>query len=127
MNTKSSKQINNEFYEDSYASQGLLKILLKQFMSYDQLSKTRQNLVLASNVIDTSECLNVLDYGFGYGTFLLRIPRQHKAFGCELSEQAIGNLKKISSFLFRKIYLCSADGINRTKLFVRFCMLFSCY
>jgi 2-polyprenyl-3-methyl-5-hydroxy-6-metoxy-1,4-benzoquinol methylase len=96
---------NISFYENAYSGRFILKTLLKQFLSYDQLSKTRRNLRMARKSEGYSRSIAVLDYGFGHGTLLLRLPRRHQIFGCELSTEAISNMYALCLLWHRKVNL----------------------
>lgn len=102
---------NISFYESAYSGKFILKTLLKQFLSYDQLSKTRRNLRVARKVEGYSKFISVLDYGFGHGTLLSRLPRKHCIFGCELSREAISNMYSICSLRRRKVSLFSPEEL----------------
>jgi SAM-dependent methyltransferase len=84
---------------------------MKQLVSYDQLSKTRRNLAAARQVPHFDEPLRVLDYGFGLGTFLVRLPRRHRISGVELSDAAARNLKRLCSLLLRSVTLYAPDAL----------------
>jgi SAM-dependent methyltransferase len=96
---------NLEFYEQAYTVRHLPGLLFKQLLSYDQLSKARRNLRLLRRLPEFSRGLSVLDYGFGHGTLLLRLPRVHRLYGCELSPQAMRNLELLCRFLHREVNL----------------------
>ncbi|MGZ5053599.1 MAG: methyltransferase domain-containing protein [Methylobacter sp.] len=102
---------NVSFYENAYSGKFFLKTLLKQLLSYDQLSKTFRNLRLMRKVEGYSNKLSVLDYGFGHGTLLLRLPRRHQIFGCELSQEAISNVNALCSLWLRKVSLFSPEEL----------------
>jgi SAM-dependent methyltransferase len=102
---------NLEFYEQAYSLKSLPGLLLKQWLSYDQLSKTRRNLRMIAR-LPRAKQLSVLDYGFGHGTLLMRLPRSHRISGCELSPQAIRNLEVLSRFLQRKPNLYTAEELE---------------
>lgn len=103
------KSVNRSFYEEAYSSRTFFKVLLKQFFSYDQLTKTRRNLRAIGQAPGLSKPMSVLDYGFGRGTFLLRMSRKHQISGCELSQEAINNVGRICSLLRRQVNLYSSD------------------
>jgi SAM-dependent methyltransferase len=103
---------NLEFYEQAYSLKSLPGLLLKQWLSYDQLSKTRRNLRMIARLPKPAAKLSVLDYGFGHGTLLMRLPRSHRISGCELSPQAIRNLEFLSRFLRRRPRLYSAEELE---------------
>lgn len=118
--TKDIKAANISFYDAAYSSRFMLKTMLKQIVSYDQLSKTRRNIRMARKVPRFSGSLSVLDYGFGHGTLLLRMPRRHRIFGCELSRAAINNVGTLCSLLRRKVTLFSPEELiaaSSTQLF----------
>lgn len=108
----SSKSINRKFYEEAYSSRSLLKVMVKQLVSYDQLSKTRRNLRLARKTTGFSKSISILDYGFGHGTLLMRMPRRHRIFGCELSSEAISNVYALCSMRRRKVSLFSPEELT---------------
>ena len=114
------KSINHEFYESAYLNKNIFGTLLKQFFSYDQLNKARRNLAIAKKIPQFSKKISVLDYGFGYGTFLLRMPRRHSIFGCELSAAATTNLSFLCSILGRKVDFFSQEQFIENSLNVTF-------
>ncbi len=104
--------INRAFYDNAYGASTLLQILVKHCVSYDQLSKTRRNLRLARLIPEFSTALSVLDYGFGHGTLLFRMPSRHRVSGVELSAAAMRNAGKLSGFLRRPTTLHSPEGLE---------------
>jgi 2-polyprenyl-3-methyl-5-hydroxy-6-metoxy-1,4-benzoquinol methylase len=115
------------FYDDAYSGKSFsfLRVVLKQLLSYDQLSKTRRNLRLAKTLPIFKKHLSVLDYGFGLGTLLLRLPRRHQIVGAELSGEAIRNLTALSRVLRRDVALYSlqelAEKANTSIFDLIFC------
>jgi SAM-dependent methyltransferase len=116
---------NLDFYDDAYSGKSFLRVVLKQMLSYDQLSKTRRNLRLARSLPIFKKRLSILDYGFGLGTLLLRLPRRHRLFGAELSGEAIRNLTALSRVLRREAKLYSpeelADKVGASVFDLIFC------
>lgn len=106
---------NLEFYEQAYSVGHLPGLVLKQLLSYDQLSKTRRNLRMLRRLPNFSLGLSVLDYGFGHGTLLLRLPRTHRLYGCELSSRAARNLELLCRFLRRELNLRSPEQFAAAK------------
>ena len=100
---------NERHYNKAYASSSLIKALIKLYLSYDQLSKTRRNIAAIKNDLNSPTRLSVLDYGFGHGTFLYRVPRTHEVSGCELSSEAIQNIERIFALSHREITLFQQD------------------
>ncbi len=104
---------NLSHYENAYSVRYYFKFLLKHFLSYDQHSKTRRNILMARKVPNYNNSISVLDYGFGLGTFIAKLPRRHKISGCELSTAAINNVGKICSFLKRNVNLYTIEEFSR--------------
>ena len=102
---------NESHYDKAYASNSLIKAMIKIYLSYDQLSKTRRNLTTIKHDLKSSVPLSVLDYGFGHGTFLYRVPRVHQLSGCELSSEAIRNIKRLFAIFNREVTLFRQDEI----------------
>lgn len=122
MDTKSRDigAVNLEFYERAYSLKNLPGLLLKQWLSYDQLSKTRRNLGMIAQLPKPAQGFSVLDYGFGHGTLLLRLPRSHRISGCELSSQATRNLELLCRFLRRTLSLYSAEELEAASGWLSF-------
>jgi SAM-dependent methyltransferase len=105
-----STRANREFFERAYAP-ALARHALKQLVSYDQLSKTRRNLGVARRLPRFERQLSILDYGFGLGTFLLRLPRRHRISGVELSQHAVSNLQRLCRLLRRDVATYSPEQL----------------
>lgn len=106
---------NLEFYEQAYSARHLPGLVLKQLLSYDQLSKTRRNLRMLGRLPNFALGLSVLDYGFGHGTLLLRLPRAHRLYGWELSSRAVRNLERLCRLLHRELHLRSPEELASAK------------
>jgi SAM-dependent methyltransferase len=102
---------NESHYDKAYASNSLVKPMIKLYLSYDQLSKTRRNLAALKHDLKSSLPLSVLDFGFGHGAFLYRVPRTHQLSGCELSSEAIRNARRLFAILKREVTLFRQDEI----------------
>lgn len=100
---------NKDYYDGAYSSQFFFKALSKLFLSYDQLSKTRRNLKLIRKIPIFSKTMWIMDYGFGHGTLLLRMPRRHQLFGSELSAEAMTNMNRFCALLRREVVLYNPD------------------
>src|ERR1035437_1945637 len=78
---------NIEYYEALYSHGNSLTYLLHGCVSFDQQSKSRPNYCMAKRVLGGSDqavkkYLKVLDYGSGWGTFLLKWPRGSSELFC---------------------------------------------
>lgn len=108
------ERANFEFFDEAY-DLSLVSYAAKLLVSYDQLSKARRNLSMLRALPCFGDRLSVLDYGFGHGTLLLRLPRRHRLYGVELSAHARLNLERASSALGRKITLYSPTDLEDVR------------
>lgn len=106
----SKKSTNQEFYDKLYKSKNVLLKLLHTSISYDQQSKANENYRLIKDMFGgDNNNIKILDYGFGHGAFLLKMPKDALLYGCEISVEAINNMQKIGALLNRNITLCLID------------------
>lgn len=107
---------NRGYFDSVYRPRHPLSHLLRARLSWDQQAKSRLNLaVLAPYLarIETSgHALRVLDYGCGWGSLLLALPRSVAAWGYDLSESATANLAATMRLLRREfaVPMVHADG-----------------
>lgn len=120
MKNRNLQTVNVEFYEAAYSRRYILIVLLKQLLSFDQLSKARLNLRFVAKIPDFRRKLAILDYGFGRGTFLQKLPRRHGISGCELSSEAIGNLRRLFALRFRKVSIYTPDELIASSDLLQF-------
>jgi len=116
--------INKEYYNRLYSNKNFIWFLIHGLISFDQQSKTKQNLKIAYPVIKKNirneGLTRVLDYGCGFGTFLLRCPRENcDLFGYDLADNAIKNLTRVMLILKRKFVFVDigANSVNETEKF----------
>jgi SAM-dependent methyltransferase len=103
---------NRRFYNDAYRARGVAVASIKALLSYDQLSKARRNLEMARSVPGFGVGLSILDFGFGHGTFLLRLPRCHRLLGAELSDVAVSNLRGVCKLIRRDVSVIDIDKVD---------------
>ncbi len=91
--------VNREFYNKLYRKRSPLTSLLYSRISFDQQSKSRLNFKVLKEHFGPrfSNPLNVLDYGFGHGSLLLKYPVHHHLFGCDISEEAVHNFPAVAA------------------------------
>jgi 2-polyprenyl-3-methyl-5-hydroxy-6-metoxy-1,4-benzoquinol methylase len=101
---------NFDFYDEHYRALHPLTFLLHGALSFDQRSKTRPNLALLEPVLrerrssEPAAPLRVLDYGSGFGTLLLSLPRHGlELYAYDLSERAVLQLCAAGRYLGREI------------------------
>ena len=105
--------INKGYYNKLYSS-NFVSFLIHGIISFDQQSKTKQNVKIANPVIKkiirNKGLAHVFDYGYGFGTFLLRCPRENcELFGYDLADNARKNLTRIMLLLKRKFVFVDVD------------------
>ena len=107
---------NKQFYNRSYFSFGIMHSLVAAYSSYDQQSKAKRNWKILKSYLFKKTCfpnpLYILDYGFGRGSFLIKVPKTWQVYGCELSERAIKNLRKTFKFLKKNVHLFCPDEMK---------------
>lgn len=99
------EKINKNYYNEIYQSKfGSFFSLLKTLTSYDQQSKSKLNLYYVKKYLDQNKStLSILDYGFGRGSLLLKMPSNFKLYGCEISEYAVSNFPKIAKIIGKEV------------------------
>jgi len=100
----STEKINKNYYNNIYSSSfGSLFNLVKTLTSYDQQSKSKLNLHIIKKYFDLSKKMSVLDYGFGRGAFLLKMPKNSNLMGCEISENAVKNFPQMAKIIGQNV------------------------
>lgn len=101
------EKINKDFYDKVYKKRPLLFQLIYPFISFDQQSKSKRNFRLLRPYIreksKDNAILNYLDYGFGHGSLLLKIPRKANLYGCDISEEAVRNFPRVAKMLGKEV------------------------
>lgn len=98
---------NLEYYEQLYRRRGPLRRLMHGILSFDQKSKNRPNRRALAGIVPELLAMDrpprVLEYGCGWGIFLLSLPRQVDAWCFDLSENAMAGLEEVMRFLGRPV------------------------
>ena len=106
---------NRAFYEPHYATRHPALFLLRGKLSFDQQAKTRRNLALLLPALrelrarDPDRTLRVLDYGSGFGSLLLGLPRGLELYAYDLSEHALAALTRAGALVGRTIRALRID------------------
>jgi 2-polyprenyl-3-methyl-5-hydroxy-6-metoxy-1,4-benzoquinol methylase len=110
------EQQNLAFYERHYRAAHPLMFWLHGQLSYDQQSKTRPNLAQLRPALERllreqpARTLRVLDYGSGFGTLLLALPRERITLHAyDLSERAVTQLQAAA-----RMWGCDISGLDLT-------------
>jgi len=106
--------LNREFYNKRYVSKSVFISILHSFISFDQQSKSKRNFKHIKFILKKMKQKKVsfLDYGFGHGSLLLKMPRNIDVFGCEISEEAVSNLSRISKLIKRDFNVATTENFN---------------
>lgn len=100
--------INKEYYNQLYHPCNTFLRWLHGRLSFDQQSKLSPNLSVAKpilkGIVEEQGEAKVLDYGCGWGVFLLSLPRrQVEAYCYDISEPAMSGLEAVMRMLRRKV------------------------
>ena len=112
------EKVNKDYYERLYGSYHPLLFRLHGAISFDQKSKTKLNMRMLGPVIRRKRIeripLRVLDYGCGFGTFLLGLPRTGiEAFAYDISDRVVEQLGKAARYTGRTIQAAIVDENGR--------------
>ncbi|RBP49892.1 class I SAM-dependent methyltransferase [Arenicella xantha] len=100
---------NKRFYNAQYQNKNLFLVFLHTLVSFDQQSKARVNARVLLPVIDEflstndSGSVSLLDFGCGWGSLLLKMPKRIQLYCFDLSSQAMTNVCKILSWSGRSV------------------------
>lgn len=91
-------EINKEFYNKLYKKRNPFLSYIYSLISFDQQSKSKINYKLVKEHFGDrfKNELKILDYGFGHGSLLLKYPKNHQLFGCDISEEAVFNFPDVA-------------------------------
>jgi len=103
-----SLKVNRLFYDRLYGYRHEFLFLAHGRISFDQQAKSRLNYrilgPLIRRLVREHRRIRILDYGCGWGTFLLSLPRKRvEAYGYDISEQALRNLKRAMRLRGRRL------------------------
>lgn len=110
-------QANLDYYNNLYSHRKPLLHWFHGRISFDQQSKTKLNRMLLMPVIKklikNQDKVRVLDYGCGWGTFLLSLPRKNiQAYGFDIVENTIKTLEKTMRLRGRKLHRIELNEDN---------------
>ena len=97
------ESINDEYYDELYKSYGIIDLIYPK-ISFDQQSKSRDNYQLLKKHFNGQiQGKRILDFGCGFGTFLLKFPSNNELFGTDISMNAISKLPRVAKFYGKRI------------------------
>jgi 2-polyprenyl-3-methyl-5-hydroxy-6-metoxy-1,4-benzoquinol methylase len=102
------ESINRQYYNKLYRPSNVLLRWLHGRLSFDQQSKNRPNRAALESIFQgmlrEQGRVKILDYGCGWGVFLLGLPRQQvDAYCYDISEPAMAGLEDVMKMLKRKV------------------------
>jgi 2-polyprenyl-3-methyl-5-hydroxy-6-metoxy-1,4-benzoquinol methylase len=100
---------NIDYYTELYGHRNVLLHWIHGLISYDQQSKSKLNRILLMPIIRkkifAKKEILILDYGCGWGSTLLSLPRKNiKVYAYDIIENAIDILEKTMKLLKRKLF-----------------------
>lgn len=116
MKNDSALKENKRFYDEQYQNKNLFLVFLHTLISFDQQSKARINARVLLPVVNQQlsgrhlKSVRLLDFGCGWGSLLLKMPRKVQLYCYDLSTQAMINVCKILSWSGRSIQPAQIEG-----------------
>lgn len=106
---------NHKLYGPLYRKRHPLAHLMRAYISYDQKSKSRLNWAVVGPIIAqlaaSDREVRILDFGCGWGTFLLDAPRrQIRLYGYDIETSAVDNLTSTMRFVRRHFEPAHVDA-----------------
>lgn len=113
---------NREFYDRLYRKKSRFSQLLLPRISFDQQSKSKRNYLLLLPHLRkvVRRAPKILDYGFGHGSFLLKLPPACEAYGCDISPEAVLGLESVARMQGRRMNLSTVDGFETATCGIEF-------
>jgi len=111
---------NFDYYTELYDHNNGFIHWLHGIISFDQQSKTKLNRMLLMPVIKklikNQKKVRILDYGCGWGTFLLSLPRQNvEAYGFDIARNTIQSLEKTMHLFKRRFHRVDLNEKNEIR------------
>jgi SAM-dependent methyltransferase len=116
------ENVNKDFYNSLYRRRSPIVSIIYSFISFDQQSKSKINFNILNKFLgkEFKNRLNILDYGFGHGSLLLKYNRRHGLFGCDISDEAVQNFPRVARLAGKKVVTTSVADFMRKFESVRF-------
>lgn len=114
---------NITFYDNLYKSRNVLISYLHSLISFDQQVKSKKNKRTIEKFVSCKDKM-ILDYGFGHGSLLLKMPKESILFGCDISSQAVENMRKISKLFQKEIIVLEPQDFEKEYINKKFDIIF---
>ena len=107
--------VNREFYDSLYRIGPAWLSAVRALTSFDQQSKAKPNYIAATELVAGKSAaagkLRILDFGAGWGTFLLKWPGETAACWCyDISSESVKQCLSVGRLLRREIAEWSGFG-----------------
>lgn len=120
----STEQINKEYYDQLYRKRSPLIQLIYPFISYDQQCKSKYNVRFITSELKRNKTdFKFLDYGFGHGSFILRMPKNTDLYGCDISQEAVYNFPRVASMIGKDVKTFLPTDLDKTTNHLQFDMI----
>ena len=104
---RNTELVNQEYYQQLYHYNHPIFHLVHAAVSFDQKSKSRANHAMSAAVIQAvtqTQKIKVLDYGCGWGVFLLNMPSARSELYCfDISSNVVRSLQAVMAFIGRSV------------------------
>lgn len=117
------ENINKDYYNKLYRKKNLLVQLIYPFISYDQQCKSKYNIKAIKTVINSSQRksnFNYLDYGFGHGSLILKVPQKDRLYGCDISHEAVNTFPRVARIIGKHVKTFLPEEIDQAVGDVKF-------
>lgn len=108
------ENINRSFYNKLYKRRHRLLQLIYPYVSYDQQCKSKHNIKFIKTEIlrNQHDNFSFLDYGFGHGSLILKVPLKNNLFGCDISLEAVTNFPRVARLVGKNVVTFVPEDID---------------
>lgn len=118
---------NKEFYDNLYKKRNILFQIIYPFISFDQQSKSKKNYSKLKPIFKKARTekkkLNYMDYGFGHGSLILKIPQKTNLYGCDISQEAVYNFPRVAKKLGKTVRTATPDKLKELAANEKFAVI----
>jgi 2-polyprenyl-3-methyl-5-hydroxy-6-metoxy-1,4-benzoquinol methylase len=104
------ERINKEYYDNLYQGNSPWRHLLRAKISFDQQAKSKPNWYLLRPYLQQSFPQGrLLDFGSGWGSFLLKVPRSVQCYCFDISFNSMMILQRAHALLGKRVHFARQD------------------
>jgi SAM-dependent methyltransferase len=120
----SAEQINKDYYNQLYQKRSPLIQLIYPFISYDQQCKSKYNIhFITEELRKNKKQFQFLDYGFGHGSFILKMPSKTDLYGCDISQEAVYNFPRVAKMIGKEVKTFLPKDLDNATTNLQFDMI----